>query len=44
MAARPQDTLFEFLLHCRHCGHYEPWDVNEDPTTGDAALPMEDRP
>ncbi|APB01695.1 hypothetical protein [Nocardia seriolae] len=33
--ARPADAPFEYLMHCYECGHYEPWDVDEDPTTGD---------
>ncbi|WP_330179645.1 hypothetical protein OHB26_24760 [Nocardia sp. NBC_01503] len=36
----------EFLLYCCCCGHYEPWDVDEDEpevTDTDGNPPREDR-
>ncbi|APA97086.1 hypothetical protein [Nocardia seriolae] len=41
--ARPQDAPFEYLMYCYECGHYEPWDVDEDPAIGCEATPQEDR-
>ncbi|MFJ9365305.1 hypothetical protein ACIRRA_12920 [Nocardia sp. NPDC101769] len=42
--ASAKDWPITRLMHCYYCGHYEPWDVDEDtPVTGDG-LPQGDRP